>query len=84
MPPILSLILSSRRVRWLAGALAAIAGIWVYGRAREQRGRQRGAEGVARDAAQDTIKRVEEGNEQVADRRGADPADRLRDNDREW
>lgn len=84
MSAVIAFILNSRIAQAIGAALAAMAGLWAYGRARERRGRQRGAEGVAREAAQDTVDRVEQGNEQVADNRGDDPDERVRRNDGKW
>jgi hypothetical protein len=61
----------------VVGALLAFAGVYIAGR---KDGRQK----AAQDAAEETVNRVEKGNEQVARNRGADPTERLRDNDRRW
>jgi hypothetical protein len=64
-------ILSSPIVKWLGAALAAIAGIWAYGRAREQRGRQRGAE----EAAEADAKEYQETRREMDEApKPADPA----------
>lgn len=70
-----SLILNSRPVRWLAGALAALAGLWAYGAAKKREGAV--AANSRRDAqdAKDTIATTERVLNETP---SADPADDIR------
>jgi hypothetical protein len=81
---LLDLLPGSGPIYALIGVLGGVLALWVGGRARDRTSRQAGRSEAERDAARDTVERIEKGNEQVADNRGGDPADRLRDNDAKW
>lgn len=68
---------------WALGIVAAIAGIWGYGRSKKAEGRQE----TYIETLADSAKRQEAGRDAVQDLRGADRdalADRLRDNTDRW
>lgn len=71
---------SSRLGQALAG-LAALLGVMAY---RERKAAQRGAQGVIEKGRKDEAERVERGRQAVRDGRGADPDQRVRDNDGDW
>ena len=56
-----SLILNSRPVRWLAGALAALAGLWAYGAAKKREG----AVAARNDAAAKAAKADQQAHERI-------------------
>lgn len=84
MTALLDLLPGAGAIYALICVLGGVLALWVGGRARERSGRQAGRSEAERDAARDTVERIEKGNEQVADNRGGNPADRLRRNDAKW
>lgn len=77
---VLKWLLGSKIAQAIGGALVALAALWGYGAAKKREG----AKAAKNKGLRDAQKRVEKGNQAVADDRGDDPADRLRRNDGEW
>jgi len=76
-----SMILSSKPVRWLLAAGAAVLAVLAI-LARERRAGRKEAE---QEAIRDAAERVEAGREAVRDgRERGGPDGRLRENDRQW
>jgi hypothetical protein len=77
---ILKWLLGSKVAQAIGGALVALAALWGYGAAKKREG----AQAAKNKELQNAQKRVEKGNQAVADTRGDDPAERLRRNDQKW
>jgi hypothetical protein len=75
-------------MEWFIGFVAIGAALllgWTQGRwVGRAQGQREGQEQAKAEALDDAMDRLEAGRDAVRDGRGADPDDRLRDNDAQW